>query len=115
MSSTPWLFTNSLDSTAATAQFLKAHREKIAFEADERAQQRRAQLTEQSSSLHTPEARIRIWEKVHGLRLPSDPAHAILDVVAADTGLTILEVRQEQDARRERTSAIASQKTAQSA
>ena len=55
MSSTPWLFTNSLDSTAATAQFLKAHREKIAFEADERAQQRRAQLTEQSSSLHTPE------------------------------------------------------------
>jgi hypothetical protein len=100
MSSMSWLFTNLPEGRSTATEFYTAHRERLAFEADERAQQRRVQLTEQSSNLNTPEARIRIWEKVHELRLPLDPTHAIVDVVAAGTCLTLSEVRQEQDARR---------------
>jgi hypothetical protein len=29
--------------------------------------------------------RIRAWEKVHGLRMPADSAHPILEVIAGDT------------------------------
>lgn len=100
MSSASWPFANLTDASSTSMDFYKAHRERLAFEADERAQQRKVQLTEQSSNLNTPEARIRIWEKVHQLRLPMDPMHAIVDVVAAGTGLTASEVREEQLARR---------------
>jgi hypothetical protein len=39
---------------------------------------------------------------VHELRLPSDPAHPILDVIAVSTRLTLAEVRDEQRTRAER-------------
>jgi hypothetical protein len=96
----PRLFKNLPEAHTTSTEFLKTHREHLAFEADERAQQRRTQLTEQRSNLNAPSVRISIWEKVHGLRLPLNPMHAIVDVVAAATGLTLSEVRQEQQARR---------------
>jgi len=40
-----------------------------------------------------------MWEKVHQLRLPSNPTHPILDVIAVSTRLTLAEVREEQRAR----------------
>ena len=95
-----WLFNNSTD-------LLKTHRENVALEAEERAQHRRVQLTEQHSNLNTPDVRIRIWEKVHELRLPLDPMHPIVEVVAAATRLTLEEVRQEQQTRREAQAASA--------
>jgi hypothetical protein len=99
MSSMSWLFSNLPAGRNTATEFFKAHREQLAFEAEERARQRLAQLTEQRSTLNPPDARIRVWEKVHELRLPLDPAHAIVAVVAADTGLTLSEVRHEQRAR----------------
>jgi len=36
---------------------------------------------------------------VHGLRLPADSTHPILEVIATDTRLTLAEVREEQQAR----------------
>jgi hypothetical protein len=99
MSSGSWPFANLTAERAPSIEYYKAHRERLAFEAEERAQQRKVELTEQASILNTPEARIRMWEKVHQLRLPMDPMHAIIDVVAAGTGLTASEVREEQRAR----------------
>jgi hypothetical protein len=67
--------------------------------------QRRDELAAQRSDRNSPEMRIRIWEKLHRLRLPADATHPILDVIAVGTRLTLVEVREEQRAREERRAA----------
>lgn len=78
---------------------IQDHRARVALEEDARAERRRRELYEQSSSSSPAATRIRAWEKVHGLRLPLNGMHAVLEVVASGTGLTLAEVRQEQRAR----------------
>ncbi len=73
--------------------------ERLAHEEFERAEKRRQELAEQCSEHNPPDVRIRTWERVHQLRLPSDPAHPILDVIAISTRLTLAEVREEQRTR----------------
>jgi hypothetical protein len=82
-----------------TGDLVKTPAERLAHEESERAERRRQELAEQRSDLNPPEVRIRMWEKVHQLRLPSDPAHPILDVIAVSTRLTLAEVREEQRTR----------------
>jgi hypothetical protein len=72
--------------------------ERLAREEHERSERRRQDLAEQRSNLNPP-VRIRTWERVHQLQMPSDPAHPILDVIAVNTRLTLEEVREEQRAR----------------
>jgi acyl-CoA reductase-like NAD-dependent aldehyde dehydrogenase len=60
------------------------------------AERRKLDLAEQSSRLKTAEERIRIWERLHEVTLPRDPAHRLVDIIAANTGLTDAEVRDEQ-------------------
>jgi hypothetical protein len=73
--------------------------ERLEHEAHERAEKRRLELAEQRSDLNPPEVRIRTWERLHGLRLPTDPEHPIVDVIAVSTRLTLAEVRKEQQVR----------------
>jgi hypothetical protein len=75
---------------------VKTGAERLAHEEHERAEKRRLELAEQRSDLNPPEVRIRTWERLHGLRLPSDPDHPIVDVIAVSTRLTIEQVQQEQ-------------------
>ena len=49
--------------------------------------------------MNPPDVRIRTWEKVHGLRMPTDPMHPILDVIAVGTRLTLAQVQEEQRTR----------------
>lgn len=77
--------------------------ERVAQEEYERAEGKRRQMAEQRSEANPPDVRIRTWEKLHGLRLPSDPTHPILDVIAVSTRLTLAQVRDEQCARAART------------
>jgi len=70
--------------------------ERLALEELERAEKRRQELVEQRSELNPPHVRIRTWERIHQLRLPSDPAHPILEVIAVNTRLTLEDVREEQ-------------------
>ena len=70
--------------------------ERLAREEYERSEKRRQELAQQRSELNPPEVRIRTWERIHQLRMPSDPAHPILDVIAVSTRLTLEEVREEQ-------------------
>ena len=61
------------------------------------AEQRRSQaLIDQRSLDNTPEARVRIWERLHQLRLPKDPGHAILLQVAQQTQLQLADVHEVQ-------------------
>ena len=101
MSSTSWPFANVTDRLSAN-EILTAHRARLAVEEDERAQRRRIDLEEQSSQLNPPDVRIRKWEQLHGLRLPSDSTHPVLEIIADGTHLTLAEVRAEQLARQGR-------------
>lgn len=82
-----------------TTELVRTHSERLAFEERERAQKRRLELAEQRSDLNPPDVRIRTWEQVHALRLPDDPMHPVLDVIAIDTRLTLAQVQEEQRAR----------------
>jgi hypothetical protein len=71
-------------------------RTRLAHQQAENAERRKFDLTEQSSRLKSAEERIRIWERLHEVTLPRDPKHRLIDIVASDTGLTAVEVRDEQ-------------------
>lgn len=61
------------------------------------AQQQRSQaLLDQRSDDHAPAVRVRLWERLHQLRLPKDPEHAILVQVAQQTGLALADVQEVQ-------------------
>ena len=67
----------------------RARLERIQFEANER---RERALIDQRSPDNTPEMRVRVWERLHQVRLPKDPAHAILPQVAQQTALDLADV-----------------------
>jgi hypothetical protein len=68
------------------------HRARLERARLEFEQQRQRSLTDQQDPANTPDVRVRIWEKLHQVRLPRDPAHAILATVARETGLDLGEV-----------------------
>jgi hypothetical protein len=71
-------------------------RDRLAQRQAEAIELRRRELAEQTSDAHTPAARIRIWERLHQMALPRNPTHRVLGIIAANTGLTLEEVRAEQ-------------------
>lgn len=74
----------------------KSRTEQLAEEEWEREQKRSQLLAEQRSDVNPPEHRIRAWEQAHGLRMPLDPEHPVLDVIAVSTRLTLAQVQEEQ-------------------
>jgi hypothetical protein len=74
-------------------------RARLVHQQAEAAERRRMDLAEQSSRLKTAEERIRIWERIHEVTLPRDPAHRLVEIIAANTGLTDADVRDEQTRR----------------
>lgn len=83
----------------AANDLMTRYAERAAREAGQRAEARRLELAEQRSVDKPPSVRIRIWEKVHALRLAPAPEHPILYVIATGTGLTLGQVRDEQRTR----------------
>jgi hypothetical protein len=74
-------------------------RARLVHQQAEAAERRRMDLAEQSSRLKTAEERIRIWERIHEVTLPKDPAHRLVDIIAANTGLMSSDVHEEQQRR----------------
>jgi hypothetical protein len=74
-------------------------RARLVHQQAEAAERRRHDLAEQSSRLKTAEERIRIWERIHEVTLPRDSAHNLVEIIAANTGLTEADVREEQQRR----------------
>ena len=75
------------------------YRARLEFLREEAAKRRQAQIDEQSSPLNSPEVRIRAWERLHQIDLPHDPNHRLLQLISAKTGLTVDEIRAEQQSR----------------
>lgn len=74
-------------------------RRRCELDAEANRERRRLNVAEQTAELNVPGVRIRAWENVHALRLPSSPQHPILEVIAMTTQLSLAEVRQEQRVR----------------
>jgi hypothetical protein len=53
----------------------------------------RAQLRAETND---PRPRITAWEELHGVPFPSQENHALLDMIARDTRLTLVELQNEQ-------------------
>jgi len=67
---------------------------------EERAAERRRELDLQTSPSKAPEERIRLWERLHALRLPVLATHPLVAIIASDTDLTMRDVEAEQLRRR---------------
>jgi hypothetical protein len=67
----------------------RARLERLRLDAEER---RRLAIVAQCSPDNTHEARVRAWERLHQVRLPGSSAHAVLLIVAQQTGLALAEV-----------------------
>jgi hypothetical protein len=80
----------------AGEELLADYRERRALEESERAEKKRMDSAEQYSALNSAELRIRAWERVHQLRMPSDPSHPALAAIATATQLTLEDIRNEQ-------------------
>ena len=65
------------------------YRVRLAEERAEADERRRLELLDLSSAANAPDARIRAWERAHGLTLPRDASHPVLTSVAAATHLTL--------------------------
>ena len=72
------------------------YRLRLAQERVEAEERRRLELQELASAANPPQARVRAWERAHGLTLPRSESHPVLLSVAAATHLTIEQVREEQ-------------------
>lgn len=86
-------------------------RARLMHQQAENAARRKLDLAAQSSRLNSAEERIRIWERLHEVNLPRDPQHRLVEIIAANTGLSDAEVRDEQrrraDVRHARIAAVA--------
>jgi hypothetical protein len=100
MLSTATFFAKDYPSNTTAIDIIREHRARVALEEEERREKRRAAQAEQHDSSSTPDVRIRVWEKLHGLRLPADAAHPILVLIAAQTHLSVAEIQQEQCVRK---------------
>jgi hypothetical protein len=74
---------------------------RIMREQVEEAERAQRERIEQASELNTPAMRIYAWERLHRLTLPRGSAHAVLNVVAKATRLTLEQVHEEQRRRLE--------------
>lgn len=101
MSSNPWSLSSHMPPAADQADPTTGHPARIAREQIEEAERAQRERIEQASELNTPAVRIRAWERLHRLTLPRGSAHAVLDVVAKATRLTLEQVREEQRRRTE--------------
>ncbi len=68
------------------------HRARLERQQFEAAERRERALIDQRSPENSPEMRVRTWERLHQLRLPRSPEHAILRQVASQTQLKLSEV-----------------------
>jgi hypothetical protein len=79
---------------------IKDWRAAVERENEARAEERRTRIEALTSPLIAIEERIRLWEALHELRLPRDPRHGLLSVIARDTALAVDQLHAEQQRRK---------------
>lgn len=72
------------------------YRIRLALEQEHAEERHRLAMSELTATTNAPDARIRAWERTHGLSLPKNAGHPVLNAVAAATRLTLEQVHAEQ-------------------
>jgi len=72
------------------------YRARLAMEQSHAAERRQTELLELTAAANGPGARIRAWERTHGLSLPRSAAHPVLKFLAVATHLSLEQVHEEQ-------------------
>lgn len=80
-------------------ELLFDYRQRRALEEQERADLKVADQAQQCAAWNSVASRIQAWEKVHHLRMPSDPQHPVLGAIAVATQLTLEDIQSEQQLR----------------
>ena len=75
------------------------HRTRLGLQQSDRIERRERECLEQRSPDLTPVQRLRLWERLHQLRIPSRLRGTLATVIAGDTGLSIEQVHEAQLAR----------------
>ena len=65
----------------------------------ERVEERRSKIDALTSPFAAPEERIRLWEELHGVRLPRTADHSLVRVIANRTALSVEQIHDEQQRR----------------
>jgi hypothetical protein len=81
-------------------------RRRLELDEEARVERRRVDIAEQTLEPNVPGVRIRAWEKVHALRMPSSPGHPVLNLIAVATQLSLADVHEEQRVRSGRAAAV---------
>lgn len=76
--------------------FAKEHRARVAQATEELQRKRTREAALQTDENLSPQERIRAWERIHELRLPSDPTHPLVRLIAKVTGLGVGDIHVEQ-------------------
>lgn len=77
------------------AELAAERRARIELEQAARQADKDRNLARQRSMDTTPEVRITLWEARHGLAMPRDPRHPLMQVIADGTGLDVVQVQDE--------------------
>lgn len=77
-------------------ELISDYRIRLALEQEHADERHRAEMSELTATTNAPDARIRAWERTHGLSLPKSAVHPVLNAVAAATRLTLEQVHAEQ-------------------
>jgi hypothetical protein len=77
-------------------ELISDYRIRLALEQEHADERHRAEMSELTATTNAPDARIRAWERTHGLSLPKSAGHPVLNAVAAATRLTLEQVHAEQ-------------------
>jgi hypothetical protein len=89
------------------ADIASDYQRRRALEERERAELKRMELEAQCSPSSSADLRIRAWENVHRLTMPSNPNHPVLIAIATATQLTLVDVQNEQRLRSARRASAA--------
>jgi hypothetical protein len=87
-------------------ELLLDFRRRTELDEEARVERKRVDIAEQTLELNVPGVRIRAWEKVHALRMPSNPGHPVLILIAGATQLSLAAVHEEQRVRSGRAATV---------
>lgn len=86
----------AVSTQASASDAATERRQRIAAEQAAAVERKHRDLVRQTAMESSPEARIELWERRHGMSLPRDPAHSVLQFVATSTNLLLEQVLTEQ-------------------
>jgi len=86
-------------SVSVPGETVAEHRVRVGLQQSDRIERRERECLEQRSPDLTPVQRLRLWERLHQLRIPTVLQGTLASVISGDTGLSVEQVLEAQLAR----------------